>query len=313
MKFFSKKILILSFICSVFMNTVAFSSEVADASFVQGCQAYSRGEWTSAVFMFRKVATYPEYENPDLYYMLITAELYANDYESASINCDLFLKNYPSSMYVSRICYTKGKILYSLGQYEKSIVVLSDFCHQYPDDDLYPSALFLIAESLYSEFNYEEAEEIYQRIINEYPDCDKVSAAQFRMESIAQRSREEKLLYLLKQTGEEYLAAKEDYEKQLKLYDSDAINSTKDKLLDAQKRNKNLEDQIKDLESQINQLKEEKAFQEAENQRIKQEIENQRIEEGLKAIREQNSDEIKMIKEKALLVQQLLNERQVSE
>ncbi|MBQ7969726.1 MAG: hypothetical protein IJ293_01915, partial [Treponema sp.] len=70
---------------------------------------------------------------------------------------------------------------------------------------------------------------------------------------------------------------------------------------------------IKDLESQINQLKEEKAFQEAENQRIKQEIENQRIEEGLKAIREQNSDEIKMIKEKALLVQQLLNERQVSE
>ena len=95
MKFFSKKILILSFVCSVFMNTVAFSSEVADASFVQGCQAYSRGEWTSAVFMFRKVATYPEYENPDLYYMLITAELYANDYESALINCDLFLKKYP--------------------------------------------------------------------------------------------------------------------------------------------------------------------------------------------------------------------------
>ena len=132
------------------------------------------------------------------------------------------------------------------------------------------------------------------------------------MESIAQRSREEKLLYLLKQTGEEYLAAKEDYEKQLKLYNSDAINSTKDKLLDAQKRNKNLEEQIKDLESQINQLKEEKAFQEAENQRIKQEIENQRIEESLKAM-QQNSDEIKVIKEKALLIQQLLNERQQGE
>ena len=35
----------------------------------------------------------------------------------------------------------------------------------------------------------------------------------------------------------------------------------KDKLLDAQRRNKNLEEQIKDLESQINQLKEEKAVE----------------------------------------------------
>ena len=62
----------------------------------------------------------------------------------------------------------------------------------------------------------------------------------------------------------------------------------------------------------INQLKEEKAFQEAENQRIKQEIENQRIEESLRAM-QQNSDEIKVIKEKALLIQQLLNARQQGE
>jgi len=301
MKFLTKKNFILSLFCSVFLNSVVFASEMADASFIQGCQAYSRGEWTSAVFMFRKVATYPEYENPDLYYMLITSELYANDYENALMNCDLFLKKYPSSLYIPRICYTKGKILYCLGQYEKSIVVLSDFCHQYPDDDLYSSSLFLIAESLYAEFDYEKAEAIYQRIIDEFPSSNKVSAAQFRIESIVQHSREEKLLYLLKQTGEEYLAAKEEYEKQLKLYNSDAINSTKDKLIDSQKRNKSLEEQIKDLEMQINQLKQEKSLQESENQKI---------EDGIKSERNQNTEEIKILREKALLIQELLNEKQ---
>ena len=48
------------------------------------------------------------------------------------------------------------------------------------------------------------------------------------------------------------------------------------------------------------------------NKSIKQEIENQRIEESLRAM-QQNSDEIKVIKEKALLIQQLLNERQQGE
>jgi TolA-binding protein len=301
MKFLSKKNFILSLLCSVFLNSFVFSSEMADASFIQGCQAYSRGDWTSAIFMFRKVAAYPEYENPDLYYMLITAELYANDYESALMNCDLFLNKYDSSIYFPRICYTKGKILYNLGQYEKSIVVLSDFCHQYPDDDLYPSALFLIAESLYADYDFEKAEDIYKRIIEEFPSSNKVSVAQFRIESIAQRSREEKLLYLLKQTGEEYLAAKEEYEKQLKLYNSDAINSTRDKLIDLQKRNKNLEEQIKDLEMQINQLKQEKSLPVVEKQIIENEV---------KTIREQNNEELRILKEKALLIQELLNKQQ---
>ena len=92
-------------------------------------------------------------------------------------------------------------------------------------------------------------------IRNDSLDCCLEALRQRGIENIAQRSREEKLLYLLKQTGEEYLSAKEEYEKQLKLYNSDAINSTRDKLMETQQKNKDLEEQIRNLEAQIDTLK----------------------------------------------------------
>ena len=45
--------------------------------------------------------------------------------------------------------------------------------------------------------------------------------AAFRVELLEQRAREEKLLYLLRVTGEENLAAREDYERQIRQYQSE--------------------------------------------------------------------------------------------
>lgn len=153
-----------------------------------------------------------------------------------------------------------------------------------------------------------QAEDIYERIVTQFPASEKVSAAQYRLESIAQRSREEKLLYLLKQTGEEYLAAKEDYEKQLKLYNSDSI--TREKLVDYQQKNKELEEQIADLERQISELKILQAQSEAELAQ-KQAEEEQRIKDKeMAAVMEnkQKEEEIKRLKQKAQIVQQLIDE-----
>ncbi|MCQ2592160.1 MAG: tetratricopeptide repeat protein [Treponema sp.] len=264
-----KRIFTLFLILFVSLSTV-FASESAMAAYLEGCKAFSRGEWSSAVFLLKKAASYPENNNADTYYMLIAAEISAEENKTALGECDFFLKNFSSSIYVPRIKYMKGKLLYSLGEYEKSIVVLSDFCHQYQvnneadEDGLYSSALFYIAECLFNDYKYEEAEAIYKRIVTQYPESEKIAASQFRIESIAQHSREEKLLYLLKQTGEEYLSAKEDYEKQLRLYNSEAINTTRQRLVDAQQRNKDLEEQIKLLQQQITELKQEQLLM-AEN------------------------------------------------
>ncbi|MBO4857261.1 MAG: hypothetical protein J5527_01945 [Treponema sp.] len=326
----------LSFCMLFFMLTcgsTAFASESASAAYLEGCKAFSRGEWSSAVFLLKKAASYTENNNPDTFYMLIAAEIYAEDYRTALSDCDDFMKVFIDSIYIPRIQYMKGKVLYSLGEYEKSIVVLSDFCHRNEDDELYPLALFYIAECLFTDYKYEEAEAIYERIVVSYPSCEKVAAAQYRIENIAQRSREEKLLYLLKQTGEEYLAAKEDYEKQLRLYNSEAINTTRERLADAQQKNRDLEEQIAELEAQINTLKEEKELQaqqaqlalqlqaEKQNQSgdadqtaaqtADQSTENTEAQTEVKKKAEsENSEAIRILKAKAFLIQSMMNKQQ---
>ena len=98
------------------------------------------------------------------------------------------------------------------------------------EEKLYASALFFIAESFFNEYNYSSAKVLYQRLVDDYPLAERSPEAQDRLRLIGQAEREEKLLYLLRVTGEEYLAAKEDYEKQLRKYQSEDSMGLQDQL-----------------------------------------------------------------------------------
>lgn len=305
-----RKTFALAFVMSLLCgSSFIFAADASSSAYLEACKAFSRGEWNSAEILLRKAVAYPQNNNADTNYMLITAEIYAGDDSSALKDTEAFLRSYPSSIYTARVQYMRGKLLYNLGEYEKSIIVLSDFCHQYENSELYPSALFYIAESLYSGYKYDEAEALYERIIAQYPDNDKVSASQYRMESIAQRSREEKLLYLLKQTGEEYLAAKEDYEKQLRLYNSEAINTTRERLADAQQKNQELEDQIRDLETQIAELKKEQEQRESQEQPVLVAAKKEDVFTETSSL----DEDVRLLKQKARLVQWLIDEEKQNE
>ncbi len=300
-----KKFAAVAVICaSVFMYAAA--SESATSAFVEACKAYSKGDWSDARFMLKKAVSYKENMNPDTYYMLIMAEVYDGDNKSALDDCNFYLDNFKDSMYYSRVYYQKGKLLYALGEYEKSIVVLSDFCHLYEADELYSYALFYIGEALFAGYKYDEAGSIYERIVTECPESPKTPAAQYRLETILQRGREEKLLYLLKQTGEEYLAAKEEYERQLRLYNSEAVDSTRQKLAAAQTRNESLEKQVAELELQIAALKN----NQEEADRIIQEL-KEAGERDIPAPEpfDEKKYQLKLLKEKALEVQKMLDEK----
>ena len=300
-----KKFNAAAFIFSaVFMYVSA--SESASSAFVEACKSYSKGDWSDAKFMLKKAVSYKENLNPDTYFMLIMAEVYDGDNKNALDDCNFFLENFSDSMYFARVYYQKGKLLYSLGEYEKSIVVLSDFCHLYEGDELYSYALFYIGESLFAAYKYDEAGSVFERIVTEFPESPKTPAAQYRLETILQRGREEKLLYLLKQTGEEYLSAKEEYERQLRLYNSEAMDSTRQKLAAAQSRNETLEKQIADLELQIAALK--------NNQEESDRIIQQLREAGEKDIPDpepfdERKYQLKKLKEKALEAQKMLDEK----
>ena len=252
---FKKKIITIA--SSLIIALSLFASESSMSSYVEGCKLYAEGDWTSATIMLKKAVAYPENFNDNVYYMLITSEIYDGDDKSALDDCNTFLLTFPDSSYTPHVKYHKGYLLYKTGEYEKAIIELSDFCHQYLDNELYPYALFYIGESLFAGFRYDEARAIFERIVTEFPQSDKAPASQYRIDTILQHGREEKLLYLLKQTGEEYLSAKEEYEKQLKMYNSDAVMSAKQRLAESQAKNNTLEKQVKDLEQQLEDLKKE--------------------------------------------------------
>ena len=180
--------------------------------------AYKKKDWKTSIFLFKKLHAVPGNITPESLYMLIMAQTYNSQYKQAISDCDLFIKKFPYSQYIELVIYQKGKNLYHISDYEKAVITLSDFCHTYPEHNLYASSLFWIAESFYATYNFDSAKPLYERIVAEYPEDSKAKDAKYRLDVIAQRTREEKLLFLLKQTGEDYLSSKESYEKALKQY-----------------------------------------------------------------------------------------------
>lgn len=271
---FLKKFFVSCMIFSAAANGIYAQSSgqnPAVTAFVQGAKAFSSGEWTSSIFLLRKAVSYPENFNADTWYMLITAEMYAGEYKNAFQDCETYTQNFPESPYDSYVLYHRGRALFCMGEYEKSVLVLSDFCHQYPDHEMYPSALYWIAESFFAAYNYEDAEILYTAVVNDYPDDAKADSAQYRLETIKQAAREEKLLYLLKETGEEYLAAKEEYERQLKLSGIDTTSDARRRILDLQRKNADNERRVLELEHEIALLQEKLGDEVAKNSDVKRE------------------------------------------
>lgn len=193
-------------------------SENAESSTKQGYEAFKNEDWSSAAMFLRKAVSLPQNATDENYFMLIKSEIYSGEYKMAEEDCGKFLSLFPLSSYVPHIQYQKGRMLHLLGKNEDAVLALSDFCSQHYDNELYPLALFWIAESFYDEYNFDSAKGIYGRIVSDFPNCEKVRDSQYKLDLIAQRAREEKLLYLLKMLGEENLSTREEYERQLKSF-----------------------------------------------------------------------------------------------
>lgn len=272
------------------VNVMRSSSAETSGIWADALNAYRNGDWKTSIFLFKKLHVNHSDITPESLYMLIMAQTYDGQYKQAVAACDQFLARFPHSQYSELVIYQKGKNLYHTGDYEKSILTLSDFCHTYPKHSLYSASLFWIAESFYATYNFDNAKPLYERVVTEYPDDSKAKDSQFRLDIIAQRSREEKLLYLLKQTGEDYLSSKETYEKALKysqfeksVGENSQIRELRQQnevldtdLANEKRRNAELEEQLKiyqsDISRSIKELKEQassalKLLDEQEDQR----------------------------------------------
>lgn len=247
MKYVSRKFFRLSFF--VFVMPFFFVSGLfADGKYSfdqeQGFESYRKNNWTDAMFFLRKAVASPSGYDAETLYMLVMSEMNGGEYMQALQDASLFLQKFPDSFYVPYMQFQKGKALHLLNRNEEAVLVLSDFCHQNQDSELYPSALYWIAECFYEEYNFESARSMYERIAGDFPECSRAVDSKYRIEMIAQRQREEKLVYLLKVTGEENIAAREEYERQLKLLQTEDKLGLKKALSDAEDKISSLEEQL---------------------------------------------------------------------
>lgn len=196
-------------------------SENFDSAARQGYEALRNEDWTSAAVFLRKAVSVPMDSTDENYFMLIKSEIYSGEYKMAQEDCERFLEKFPLSIYVPHVQYQNGRMLHLLGKNDEAVIALGDFCKQHYDEELYPLALFWIAEAFYDEYNFGSAKGLYARLVNEFPNSAKAKDAQYKLDLIAQRAREEKLLYLLKVIGEENLSTREEYERQLKVYQTE--------------------------------------------------------------------------------------------
>ena len=227
---------------AVTLALTAFPCPAAiDGSLIQGFESYRSGDWTSATLFLRRAVTSPQNSTPEAWYMLVMSQVYNGDFSNAVTDCGSFEERFPENPLLPYVQYQKGRALHFLGRNDSAVLVLSDFCHQNPGNELYPSALFWIAECFFADYNFETARSLYERIVSDYSGSVKASDARERLDAIAQHDREEKLLYLLKMTGEEYLSSRENYEKQLKKYQTEDLAALRRQLNDANARIKALE------------------------------------------------------------------------
>lgn len=282
------RINILVFACTLFVisSGVLFAEEsrYQNLSMLRGYEAFQNEDWISALFFLRKaVSEAPSLEHA--WYMLILSELYVKEYDQAVIDCKSYLTKFSQGEYKVLVEYQLGKSLYLQGNIEDAIAQLTYFCNEYPESSLYPSALYLLAESFYAGFFYDSSRSLYERLINNFPGDPRIQDAKNRLAAIDRVEREQKLLYLLKVTGEEYMAVKDNYEKQLHLYETEGAMRLQDQYKEKQKSDKTLEELNKKNQEQaqrIEQLEQENSLLQSNVQEVTAAMEEKMKEEMAK-------------------------------
>ncbi len=294
------------FVCIALLTFLSSSIfAIPSSTLIQGYEAYRDGNWGEAAIFLRRARS--ESESEDILYMLIMCGMYSADYATALNDCDSFLEKYSKSSLAPAVLYQKGRALHYLLQNDRAVIVLSDFCHENPRSPLYASALFWLGECFYDDYNYDTASALYSRVVDEFPKDEKAIDAQKRLEAISRTEREQKLLYLLKMTGEEYLVSRENYERQLRQYQTEDMIALRRQLNAANARIAELEKVASETVSANQNVQENQNVQNTSSQ--SEETENPSKDSQESKEKENRSEEMQMLKEKAELLQKLLDEK----
>lgn len=275
---------------------------------LQAIKAYEENDWELAIHFFRRATAFPTTSTQELWYMLIMSEMYAEKHTELIQDVIEFKRLFPKSYLLANIEYQLGRAYYYLKQWDVAISTLSDFCVEYPHHELYASSLFWIAESLYAMHYYSLAASFYERIVDEYPKSVKLTEVLYRLDVINQREKEEKLLLLLQATSEEYLSTKEDYERQLRQFQTEEAIGLRKQLNEAQAK-------IEQLELDKDEAELHTSLQAEEIAQLQSILGDLREKEHIEQTAAKNnvSEQIQKLKEKAAQIKIELEEKSLNE
>ena len=294
-------LLVLSFVLGSFVTAQVST----DDYLTKGLQAYKDGNWESAILLLKNAVSLPESSTPEVLYVLIMSEMFNGNYDDVLKDGKTFSRLYPDSEYKVYIDYQMGRALHYLGRYVDSISLLQKFCAENETNELFSSGLFWMAESFYASYYFEEAKGLYERVVSDFPNSPKYVESLYRLDLIVQREKEEKLLYLLKVTSEEYISSKENYDRQIKQFNTEESIGLRNQL-----RISN--DNLKKSQSELEILKTEKIalenkYAELENSfnELQAIVEQNRMEKEAEKLK--YLQDIETLKQKAQLVQEALD------
>ncbi len=213
-----KKIFIVSFLTILILNIPVFS-QTYDEYLAYGLDAYSRSDWSSAIFSFQKADTISGTRNSEPLYWLIMANASARNYKAALVYANTFLQRFPNDNKRADIIYQQGRMYCLCAEHEKSIQTLYGFLREFSRHRQVPSAYYWIAENLYMTGRLQDARIIFSRIVLDYPTSAKAPPSKYKIALIDQASTQEELLSLLKISHEELLKLSEEHEKNKKSYE----------------------------------------------------------------------------------------------
>lgn len=299
-----KKIIAL-FVFSFVLISFAVTQATTDDYLNKGLQAYKEGDWESAILLLKNAVSLPETSTPEVLYVLVMSEMFNGNYLDVLKDGKTFCNLYPESEYKVYVDYQMGRALHYLGKYVDSISVLQKFCADNQNNELFSSALFWMAESFYASYYFDEAKGLYERVISDFPDSPKYVESLYRLDLIVQREKEEKLLYLLKVTGEEYISSKENYDRQIKQYNTEESIGLRNQLRIAN-------DNLKKSQSELDIIREEKANLEAKYADLEKayselQVQIEQINLEKEAERLKSLQDIEALKRKAQLIQDALD------
>ena len=194
------------------------------AAGLQRCiQFYGEGKWQEAVIELRRVqGTAPDREQEaEALYWISLAELSAGAYEASLTDMETLERIAGTGGRSGELPYHKGRVLYYLGRYDESIVLLKAYADGVGEgnDSRKSASLYWIGECLFSLGQLDRAGEVFTLITEEYPRSVKFEAAKYRLALIKQKKIEAELLALLKLSHEESLKTTEEYKRRERTYD----------------------------------------------------------------------------------------------